>query len=170
MVDGDYWTFKTRPVYKGKYVTLGDILQPEKDVPAAYYIDEKSLPRWKYLKGAKKEKRTNKKSGFEYHYTEGPIAFPDPITKPSRTIITGEGGSTPSRFKHVVKRNGRYRRLTPIELERLSGFPAGHTEGATDGRRAFFIGNALVVGVVEKIGKELAGLLNRKKVATKASR
>lgn len=76
--------------------------------------------------------------------------------KPSRTIVTGEGGSTPSRFKHVVETpSGRLRRLMPIELERLNMFDDGHTEGATENTRAFFMGNALVVGIVERLGSEL---------------
>ena len=84
------------------------------------------------------------------------MVFPDPLDRPSRTIITGEGGRSPSRFKHVVSTDGRrYRRLTPVELERLNMFPDGHTEGVSDNWRAFFMGNALVVGVVERIGKEL---------------
>jgi len=85
------------------------------------------------------------------------MIFPDPTDKPSRTIVTGEGGSTPSRFKHVVKtENGRWRRLMPLELERLNMFPDNHTEGCTDIKRAFLMGNALVIGVIEKIGKELS--------------
>ncbi len=84
------------------------------------------------------------------------MVFPDPLDKPSRTIITGEGGASPSRFKHVIKAtNGKYRRLTPLELERLNMFPDNHTEGASDIKRAFFMGNALVVGVIEKIGSTL---------------
>ena len=79
------------------------------------------------------------------------MVFPDNLEGPSRTIITGEGGSSPSRFKHVIEHNGKERRLTSIELERLNMFPDGHTKGATDGKRAFFMGNALVVGIVEKI-------------------
>mgnify|MGYP003746016265 CR=1 FL=1 len=47
------------------------------------------------------------------------------------------------------------RRLTPVELERLNMFPDNHTEGPTDGKRAFFMGNALVVGIVERLGKIL---------------
>ena len=35
-------------------------------------------------------------------------------------------------------------------------FPDGHTEGATDAKRAFFMGNALVTGVIERLGKALA--------------
>ncbi len=88
------------------------------------------------------------------------MSFPDSTDKPSRTIITGEGGSSPSRFKHVVKtESGRYRRLVPIELERLNMFPDNHTEGASDSRRAFLMGNALVTGIVERIGVRLANLI-----------
>ena len=86
------------------------------------------------------------------------MIFPDPTDEPSRTIITGEGGPTPSRFKHVIEESkGVYRRLVPIELEKLNMFPKDHTkhEQITDVKRAFFMGNALVVGVVEKIGNEL---------------
>jgi DNA (cytosine-5)-methyltransferase 1 len=81
------------------------------------------------------------------------MSFPDSLDKPSRTIITGEGGATPSRFKHVVKSGKTYRRLTPVELERLNMFPDYHTQhdGVTDTKRSFFMGNALVVGVIEKI-------------------
>ena len=49
----------------------------------------------------------------------------------------------------------KYRRLTPIELERLNMFPDNHTLGVSDTKRAFLMGNALVVGVIEKLGKEL---------------
>ena len=86
------------------------------------------------------------------------MIFPDSTEKPSRTIITGEGGASPSRFKHVIKvEEDVYRRLTPIELERLNMFPDNHTkhEDVSDTKRAFFMGNALVVGVVERIGQEL---------------
>ena len=117
-----------------------------------FFIKEEDLPKWKYLKGSKSEVRKSPE-GFEYKYSEGGMAFPDSLDKPSRTIITGEGGSGPSRFKHVVLTpSGRYRRLAPIELERLNMFPDRHTEGVSDMRRAFLMGNALVTGIVEKIG------------------
>ena len=85
------------------------------------------------------------------------MLFPDNLENASRTIITGEGGKSPSRFKHVVKTKKGLRRLTPIELERLNMFPDNHTklQGISDAKRAFFMGNALVVGVVEQIGKTL---------------
>ena len=85
------------------------------------------------------------------------MIYPDSLDNASRTIITGEGGKSPSRFKHVINSERGLRRLTPIELERLNMFPDDHTkiEGITDAKRAFFMGNALVVGIIEKIGKEL---------------
>lgn len=150
------YTLPTKADYNGERILLGDILT-KKAVPAEYFIDPKDLPRWRKLKGAKKELRKSK-SGHTYHYSEGAMAFPDPLDKPARTIVTGEGGSTPSRFKHVVQtKDGRYRRLMPEELEQINMFPIGHTAGdkITDARRAFFMGNALVVGVVEKLGKAL---------------
>ena len=42
-----------------------------------------------------------------------------------------------------------------MEMERLNGFPDDWTKGITDGRRAFLMGNALVVGIVAKISEEL---------------
>ena len=84
------------------------------------------------------------------------MSFPDPLDRPARTIITSEGGSTPSRFKHVVEQNNRLRRLTPIELERANMFPDNHTSLSSDTKRAFFMGNALVIGIIEKIGITLS--------------
>lgn len=142
-------------VYSGKKLTLGELLVDEKEVPEEFFIDEKELPKWKHQKGGKSEKRKTVE-GFEYNYSEGPMAFPDYLDKPSRTIITGEGGKGASRFKHVIQtKSGRYRRLVPIELERLNMFPDNHTEGASDLRRAFLMGNALVTGIVENIGRVL---------------
>jgi DNA (cytosine-5)-methyltransferase 1 len=148
-------TWHAEPDHDGPYAVLGDFLLPDKEVHPHFFLDEKSLAQWAYLKGAKRELRTV--GSHAYHYAEGAMSFPDALDKPSRTIITGEGGMGPSRFKHVVHtKNGRLRRLTPVELERLNMFPDGHTEGASDSRRAFFMGNALVTGIVERVGKVLA--------------
>jgi DNA (cytosine-5)-methyltransferase 1 len=156
MINGVVTTLKTHPNYDGPFTFLKDIII-DGEVSSEYYIDKKDLDKWKYLKGAKKEMRTNAQ-GFEYNYSEGGMIFPEPLDKPSRTIITGEGGSSPSRFKHVIKTSKGIRRLTPIELERLNMFPDNHTnlEGVSDTKRAFFMGNALVVGVIEKIAKVIA--------------
>src|SRR5690606_27807560 len=104
-----------------------------------FYINGE-IDQWAFLKGPKVLQRTNRTNGQVYQYNEGGIAFPDPLDRPSRTIITGEGGKSPSRFKHVVRTpSGRLRRLIPLELERLNMFPDGHTEGVPDGRRAFLM-------------------------------
>lgn len=157
MRDRKFSAFKVTPVHNGERDTLAKILDPESKIPSHYYIDETSLERWLYLKGGKSEPRSVG-TPREFIYKEGPMIFPDPLNKPSRTIVTGEGGPTPSRFKHVVKTKKGLRRLTPGELERLCMFPYGHTyiPGMTDQRRAFFMGNALVVGVIERIGESLA--------------
>jgi len=156
MINGVVSTLKTHPNYDGPFIVLKDIIIGG-EVSSEYYIDKKDIDKWTYLKGAKKELRTNAQ-GFEYNYSEGGMIFPDPLDKPSRTIITGEGGGSPSRFKHVIKTSKGLRRLTPIELERLNMFPDNHTnlEGVSDTKRAFFMGNALVVGVIEKIAKVIA--------------
>jgi DNA (cytosine-5)-methyltransferase 1 len=157
-IDRVVTTQKTVPVFKGKIKTLGSVLIDEADVPDEYFITAEELKAWKQHKGAKKILRT-KKNGIQYEYAEGSMSFPDSVDKPSRTIITSEGGRTPSRFKHVVETpSGRFRRLVPVELEQLSGFSKKHTElpGLTDSRRAFFIGNALVTGIVEKLATTIA--------------
>ena len=149
------WTTDVDAVYAGPAITLGEILVPENEVEDDFFIDAIDFDKWKYLKGGKKEKRMTAE-GYEYNYSEGPMAFPDRKDIPSRTIITGEGGKGPSRFKHVIQtESGRYRRLMPIELERLNMFPDNHTEGASNLRRAFLMGNALVTGIVERLGLSL---------------
>lgn len=151
------YSVDANPVYEGTIQTLGNILVEEDFVPEEFFISDDDLPKWQYEKGAKKINRVSK-AGFEYVFSEGGMAFPDYLDKPSRTMITGEGGSAPSRFKHVVQTpSGRYRRLIPIELERLNMFPDNHTyhHDVSDGRRAFLMGNALVCGVVQEIGKSL---------------
>lgn len=157
MQNGEVFTAEVVPSYGGPFATLGDVLVPEAEVPEAFFIDEDKLGRWEYFKGAKKEERTHS-SGYTYLYSEGGMAFPDALDKPSRTILTGEGGAGASRTKHVVKtESGRYRRLVPDELDQLQTFPKGWTDaGMTDGNRAFCMGNALVVSVVHRIGEEIA--------------
>lgn len=154
-------TVKVSPSYHGHHITLGEILLDEALIPKEFFIPEEEVSKWEYAKGGKSEMRTNKTTGYQYRYSEGAMAFPDSTDMPSRTIITGEGGTAPSRFKHVVLTpSGRYRRLVPIELERLNMFPDNHTAEASDLRRAFLMGNALVTGIVERIGVQILNRLN----------
>ena len=159
--DGIAFTVKTTPRELKSRSSLEDILVPTPEVPKEFWIGADRVPEWTYLKGAKSIARTHKESGVTYKYAEGRMAFPDHLDKPARTILTGEGGPSPSRFKHVIRVGRRYRRLLPIELERLNGFPDDWTAFGIkgqipDSRRAFLMGNALVVGLVERVGKVLA--------------
>ena len=137
---------------------------------------------WKYLKGAKDEPRKGR-DDFTYTYKEGPMVFLMPLTSHLGQSSL-EIGATPSRFKHVVKFKPKSKKmkafdletkecqairkefglaksewlcnLTPVEdIERLNMFPDNHTEGPTDGKRAFFMGNALVIGIIKKLGEFL---------------
>jgi len=178
---GKVYTTKTKPNYNGDRIVLGDVLLNGEVIDDFFIKDNKlKTPKtileksgkekviatekemWAYLKGSKSILRTSK-DGFKYNYSEGGMIYPDALDNASRTIITGEGGKSPSRFKHVVDSDRGLRRLTPVELERLNMFPDNHTkmEGITDTKRAFFMGNALVVGVIEKIGKELYKQINQ---------
>lgn len=156
MQNGRIVTAKGRVRYAGPQMTLGDVLVGEDRVPEQYFIEPDKLEGWRYLKGSKREERTTRE-GFTYFYSEGSMAFPDALDRPSRTILTGEGGRGASRFKHVVEQGGKYRRLVPDELDQLQCFPKGWTAtGMTDAQRAFCMGNALVTDIPRRIGTVLA--------------
>lgn len=157
MRDRKVYSVNSVPEYDGPTMTLGGNLISEELIPEEFFISDDDIKKWEYEKGAKKIKRTSK-GGYEYIFSEGAMTFPDSVDSPSRTIITGEGGNAPSRFKHVIKTpSGRFRRLVPIELERLNMFPDNHTlhPEVSEIKRAFLMGNALVCGVVREVGKEL---------------
>ena len=158
MIDGQTYTTSVTPSFSGELAKLKTFLEKKK-VEEEFYITDDDLEKWKYEKGAKAKTRT--KNGYTYEWKEGKISFPDDLEKPSRTIITSEGGKSPSRIKHVVNTRYGLRRLTPLELERLNMFPENHTlhEDVPNSKRAFLMGNALVIGIVEKIGKQLIEML-----------
>ncbi|MHB1323792.1 MAG: DNA cytosine methyltransferase [Coriobacteriia bacterium] len=158
MIEGRVWTERVAASHRGKLRTLGDVVARTERIPESFFIDPERIEAWEYLKGPKREPRTDKVTGHEYFYSEGGMACPDPLDRPARTILTGEGGTSPSRFKHIIEdpASGRLRRLTPEELEELNGFPRGWTNtGMSDTRRAFMMGNALVVEIVEHIGRAI---------------
>ena len=164
MVDGVAYSIATIPVCNEEPSTIRSIMAKGADmqhVTEEFYIPDTQIETWKKCKGPKRIPKTNK-DGFEYIYSEGAMSFPDDLDKPSRTIITSEGGKSPDRCRHVIEdQTGRKRRLIPLELERLNMFPDHHTalEGVSDGKRAFLMGNALVTGIVTKIGLELKNRL-----------
>ena len=142
--------------------TLGDVVDKTLIAPEELYISDERLPGWLKAKGGRKVQKVNA-AGQAWTYSEGAMSFPERLDRASRTIITSEGGITPLRTKHAVKDNlGRLRRLTPDELDELSGFPRGWTNaaGATANQRAKLVGNALITGVVMQIGKALKTLIH----------
>lgn len=142
-------------------ITLGQILQS--NVDEKYYITTEKMPKWTYLKGAKKIPRKSA-DGHEYTFSEGPIAFPDPWDRPGRTMLTSE--STLNRSTHVVSDfgTGRLRLITPVEAERLQGFDDDWTNsGMPDRMRYFCMGNALVVPMITRMGKILDEIIDQEK-------
>lgn len=124
-------------------------------VPEHYFLCDEDMSRWVYFKGAKHEKR-RRRDGSQYYFSEGSVPFPEPLNKPSRTVLTSE--SQVGRTSHVVQdqTTGRLRVLTPVECERLNGFPDGWTDTVMPERMRYFcMGNALVVPLVTRIASTL---------------
>ena len=143
-------------------IALGKILQ-KNNVDDKFYITNEKMPKWTYLKGAKKIPRKSA-DGHEYTFSEGPIAFPDPWDRPGRTMLTSE--STLNRSTHVVSDpgTGRLRLLTPVEAERLQGFDDEWTNtGMPDRMRYFCMGNALVVPMITRMGRVLDTIIAEEK-------
>ena len=158
MQEGRFYTTTVHEIEE-KPIQLGEILQ--KGVDEHYYISDEALPKWKYVKGAKKIPR-KASNGHEYVFSEGPVAFPDPLDSPGRTMLTSE--STLNRSTHVVEdpETHRLRTLTPIEAERLQGFDDGWTAkgGMPERMRYFCMGNALVVPMITRMGKVLDDIID----------
>lgn len=189
MKDGKIYTLKTKPMYSGSQITLGDIME-DGNVGEQFFIPKDRLyyttpevdhsdeteqrlsdeahKTWQYIKGAKKLPR-KAANGHEYIFSEGPVAMIDEYDKPARTLLTSEGSF--SRTTHIVrdKKTGEIRLLTPIEMERIQGFPSDWTkECLVDGckvdmperKRKFMMGNALVVNLVDQMETQLSDIFD----------
>jgi DNA (cytosine-5)-methyltransferase 1 len=100
------------------------------------------------------------RDGTEYYFSEGAVQFPEPLDKPSRTMLTSE--SSVGRSSHVITyiRTGRLRTLTPLECERLNGFPDDWTNtDMPEKMRYFCMGNALVINIVRRIAEQIIKML-----------
>ena len=160
MTNGNVYTEKTVPRYNGEFTLLRDVL--ESNVDEKYYIDtdESILEKWRAPKAAKRINRVSK-TGHEYVFSEGALAFPDQTDRAARTMLTSE--ASVNRSSHVVEdpATGRLRKLTPVEAERLNGFRDNWTNsGMTERARYFCMGNALIVGLIEKMGHTLLEIYN----------
>ena len=166
MIEGKVVTKELEPSYDGASLVLKDVLEHPSDLPNSLYLSEDKVDKFRYLRSAKKFERTNSE-GFTYTYSEGVMSLVDSSDLPSRTLLTSEGAI--SRTTHLIEDEKGYRLLTPLETERLQGFPDNWTQvklskgkevTVSDTRRKFFMGNALVVEVVEHLGRYIADNLD----------
>lgn len=187
MVNGIAYSVKTEPV-DCEPTLLGDILETDK-VDNKYFIPEERLyytnlsvkssdetesklpesdrKTWQYLKGGKKILR-KAANGHEYVYAEGPMPMFDEWNAPARTMLTSEGSF--NRSTHITrdKLTGKPRILTPIETERIQGFPDNWTKECLvndelvpmpERTRYFCMGNALVVNLIEQMEPVICELI-----------
>ena len=166
MIEGQVVTRELEPYYDGASLVLKDVLENPSDLSESLYLSEDKINKFHYLRGAKKFERTNSE-GFTYVYSEGAMSLVDSADLPSRTLLTSEGAI--SRTTHLIEDEKGYRLLTALETERLQGFPDNWTQvklskgkevAVSDTRRKFFMGNALVVEVVEHLGRYIADNLD----------
>jgi DNA (cytosine-5)-methyltransferase 1 len=158
MLNGKVYTVKTKSILS-KPTPLKKIVE-KKGVDEKYFLSKEKIKKYAYLRGAKKIPRTNK-SGFKYMYSEGSMSQFDDLSLPARTMLTSEG--TTNRSTHIIldPKEQRLRLLTPVECERINQFPDNWTNtGMPEGRRYFMMGNALVCGVINKIGNELSIIID----------
>lgn len=165
MRHGYFYTADTEPLGNEQPITLRDIVISENEVPDSYYITGDKLEKFKYLRGPKKLTRTSV-DGHEYIYSEGGMSEYDSLELPGRTMLTSEGSV--NRSTHLLKIDGKYRLITPIEAERLQDFPddwtkyklnsKGEVVEVSDRMRMFFMGNALVTGIVTRIANGIKSI------------
>lgn len=159
MLNGKVYSSKVEKDCTDIYPLKNIILKDKVD--DKYFLNEETLEKFKYLKGTKKIPRI-KPNGESYMYTEGAMPCPDNLEAPARTMLTSEGSI--SRTTHIVEDyiTKKIRLLTPLECERINGFPDNWTNtGMTDKRRNFMMGNALVVGIIERLGNEIELIIEK---------
>ena len=159
MINGEIFTVKTKSDYNLIYPLRK--IREEIDVNPKFFLSYEQIEKFSYLKGSKKIPRI-KPNGEPYNYCEGSMPFPDNLDAPARTMLTSE--SSISRTTHVIEdyKTKKVRLLTPRECERINGFPDDWTDtGMTEKRRYFMMGNALVVGVIKKIGAEIENIIEK---------
>lgn len=160
MIDGKVHTSKTTPIYI-KPITLNEIIL-RNNVDNHFYLTDLQYKKFEYLRGSKKILRTAS-NGTQYYYSEGAMSEVDSLNLPGRTMLTSEGSI--NRSTHIIDdpMTGKRRLLTPIECERLNQFPDNWTNTMPEKRRYFMMGNALVCGIIKKIGKEISKIIENEK-------
>lgn len=147
-----YWTNipnVKQPEDKG--ILLPDILE-EEEVDEKYYLNESQI-KTIHRNFARKGKTINLDDGLIEK-----IAYPSRIKKkplniksPTLTAAMGMGGGNVP----VIIKNGRIRKFTEVECERLQTLPDNYTEGVCSTARYKSIGNGWTVDVIAHILKHL---------------
>ena len=139
---------------KEQPISLNKIIQ--KDVfDNKLFLSSESISKFATLRSAKKISR-KKPNGDAYFYSEGSMSPYDDLDLPARTMLTSEGSI--NRSTHIIKdlKTGNLRLLSPVECERINGFPDNWTNtGMPTTTRYFCMGNALVVPVITRIGLKI---------------
>ena len=141
-----YWTNipdVVQPVDKG--VTLADIVLPASEVPAKYWYTDRPF---EYNGDDEKVQCTILGPGFMRNTRE----VYNLKAKANTLLCDGGGGN---RQKKVYQ-DGRCRKLTPLEYERLQTLPDNYTVGISDSRRYTAIGNGWTVDVIAWLLRGLA--------------
>lgn len=115
-------------------LVLGDILQPATEVPEKYWYTHP-------LTGVDMSKQVCATMDFKNHEIHKRVF--NPAFK-CHTLTTCGGGNTQKK----VLQNGRARKLTPLEYERLQTLPDNYTAGVADSHRYTTLGNGWTVDVI----------------------
>lgn len=157
MICGNVYTSKITPIPETP-ITMGEIREKRNNLQD-YILDDEKAEKFGYLRGSKKILR-KKPNGEPYYYTEGAMSPYDKLDMPARTMLTSEGSI--NRSTHIIpdKETGKLRLITPIEAERLQGFPDNWTNtGMPERRRYFMMGNALVTNVINRLEPQLKSII-----------
>ena len=158
MIGDKVYTVKTKPII-AKATPLNKLV--EKDgVDSHYFLNKSQQKKYEYLRGSKKIPRKDK-NGYEYMYSEGSMSPYDDLSLPARTMLTSEG--TTNRSTHIIMdpKENKLRILTPVECERINQFPDNWTNSdMPEKKRYFMMGNALVCGIIKKLGVEIDSIIN----------
>lgn len=154
MIEGHVYMANYQPITRQK-CTLRTIIKPNIG-DESLYLSTEQKKKFAELKAGFRTTKISK-TGHPYKYGMGAIAYPDDLDEPARTMVTSE--HTISRMSHVVRDpgNNKKRLISPEEAELINMFPEGWTKlaGITNANRYFTMGNALVVGLITEIGKEI---------------
>lgn len=138
-----YWTnIPVNALPDNKHLCLKDIMLPEDKVPEKYWYGDKYPITLHGL-----DKKVCATIHLNGHRQAKEVYNPD--FKYNTLLCDGNGGN----LQKKVLQNGKARKLTPIEYERLQTLPDNYTDCVADSHRYTAIGNGWTVDVIAHILK-----------------